>query len=468
MAKELPDDWLNGKKSSLSVRSDLGVRNAPDRLSIFKNKSRNTKGLMCRWMPMPASIDIRPDEGRNSSGKRVPYVGSTGFSDPYKAGKVAMRWWEELQVDIDNQKKQQKYSSTHSLHSYWETWYAKFSARGDISPRNKRDRLNQWNGEGWGIAEQKWSKKCIDEVNALDIEEYFSLLDKRGDGTKGSMAVQKQNQKSLLNKLNVEARKDFPLLQPFVFPVITKVKKEVEHFTHQEWKQIMEKVISLSGGKAQRTFSEGQYQKLDWGMGENYKEKNWVDFYDCLMLNWFFYLRPIDIPKLKGEWFQDKGDGQVRLFLEEIKQGRTKKYETAHYRSDAYKFWKRMNTRRPKGYLAFPFYQRKIGSENSSNVKETLNNMLKKVVELCHIKKRKAVVWGMVRHTAFRLTLEDDPDLGKPPDIFTFASNGHTSEKMLRETYLLAIDREKVAIKTQKKIKPSSYSMIKRASQDLD
>ena len=65
-------------------------------------------------------------------------------------------------------------------------------------------------------------------------------------------------------------------------------------------------------------------------------------------------------------------------------------------------------------------------------------------------------------------TLEDDPDLGKPPDIFTFASNGHTSEKMLRETYLLAIDREKVAIKTQKKIKPSSYSMIKRASLDLD
>ncbi len=91
---------------------------------------------------MPESIDIRPNVGRNSSVKRMPYVGSTNFEDPYKSAKAAVRWWEELQVDFDNQKKQQKYSSTHSQHSYLETWYAKFSARTDKSPRNKRDRLN--------------------------------------------------------------------------------------------------------------------------------------------------------------------------------------------------------------------------------------------------------------------------------------------------------------------------------------
>ena len=465
MPKDLPEDWINGKLMSLKV-SDL-VRNAPERLYIFKTKTsyRKTEGLQCRWLPVPESIDIRPNAGRNSSGKRLPYKASTGFDDPYKAAKAAVRWHQELQEDIDRQKQNKEYNSNHSLHIYWEKWFAKFKQT-DASPRNRRDRLNQWNGKGWGLAEQKWSHKSIDEIDALDIEEYFALLDKRGSGKKGSMYNQKANQKTLLNKLNKEARKDFPKLQPFVFPVITKYKEEVEHFTKEEWQQIIEKVIELSGGKAQKSFSENQYQKLDWGMGVDYREKNWVDFYDCLMLNWFFYLRAKDIPILKGEWFQDKGDGQVRLFLEEIKQGRTKKYETAHYRPDGYKFWKRMNMRRPKGYLAFPFYQRTLGSENDSNVKEVLNKMIKKVVELCHIKKRKKVVWGMVRHTAFRLTLQDDPELGRPPDIFTFASNGHTSQKMLMENYLLAIDRENVALRTQKKIKPSTYSLIKRVSLD--
>jgi len=465
MPKDLPEDWINGKLMSLKV-SDL-VRNAPERLYIFKTKTsyRKTEGLQCRWLPVPESIDIRPNAGRNSSGKRLPYKASTGFDDPYKAAKAAVRWHQELQEDIDRQKQNKEYNSNHSLHIYWEKWFAKFKQT-DASPRNRRDRLNQWNGKGWGLAEQKWSHKSIDEIDALDIEEYFALLDKRGSGKKGSMYNQKANQKTLLNKLNKEARKDFPKLQPFVFPVITKYKEEVEHFTKEEWQQIIEKVIELSGGKAQKSFSENQYQKLDWGMGVDYREKNWVDFYDCLMLNWFFYLRPKDIPILKSEWFQDKGNGQVRLFLEEIKQGRTKKYETAHYRPDGYKFWKRMNMRRPKGYLAFPFYQRTLGSENDSNVKEVLNKMIKKVVELCHIKKRKKVVWGMVRHTAFRLTLQDDPELGRPPDIFTFASNGHTSQKMLMENYLLAIDRENVALRTQKKIKPSTYSLIKRVSLD--
>ena len=69
------------------------------------------------------------------------------------------------------------------------------------SERTKRDTLNRWNGEGWGIAEQKWSKKSVEDINALDLDSYFKLLDKRGNGKKGSMAKVKEAQKSLLKHL---------------------------------------------------------------------------------------------------------------------------------------------------------------------------------------------------------------------------------------------------------------------------
>ena len=122
-----------------------------------------------------------------------------------------------------------------------------------------------------------------------------------------------------------------------------------------------------------------------------------------------------------------------------------------------------MNRRRPNGYLAFPGYQRVEGNEQMSNVKEALNAMLKRVVDLCHIKKRK-VVWTVVRHTAFMLTLDEMPELGVPPAIDTFASNGHTSAQMLRETYLYKIEREMTARKAQQKMKSSSWSMLKRVN----
>ena len=58
------------------------------------------------------------------------------------------------------------------------------------------------------------------------------------------------------------------------------------------------------------------------------------------------------------------------------------------------------------------------------------------------------------------------PELGIPPSIDTFASNGHTSADMLKEKYLYHIEREKTATEGRKKIKPSSFSLIKRVSLD--
>ena len=343
MPKDLPADWISGKQKSLKV-SDL-VRNAPERLFIFKTEGyRQTKYLQCRWMPMPKSIDIRPNEGRNSSGKRLPYKASTGFDDPYKAAKAAVRWWEELQEDIDKQKQKQKYNSRHSLHYYWEIYYQDL-LDSDKSQRVKDDTLGRWNGKGWGVSEQKWSRKSIDEVNALDIAAYFKLLDARGSGKKGSMAEQKKNQKTLLNHLNKLARIDFPKLQPFLYPTISETEKEVEHFTKNEWETIVKKVIELSGGNAQKFLTEKENQNLEWDKQNIFNQRNWVDFYDCLHLNWFFYLRPRDLPRIKSKWFTDDPDNKrVILYLEDTKQDRPK-HKTFHYRPDGYKFWKRMNKR---------------------------------------------------------------------------------------------------------------------------
>ena len=62
--------------------------------------------------------------------------------------------------------------------------------------------------------------------------------------------------------------------------------------------------------------------------------------------------------------------------------------------------------------------------------------------------------WTTIRHTAFRLTLEEDKTLGVPPEINAFAENGHTSADQLRKTYLRFIDQEGTALKSRDMIAP--------------
>ena len=322
--------------------------------------------------------------------------------------------------------------------------------------------MNRWNGKGWGIGEQEWSKKSIEFITPSDITTYFNILSNRGSN---GNAKQKEAQKSLLNHLNELAKDDFPNLQKFRFPKISKTSKEVQHLTKIEFEKLVHKINELSGGLARKTISPREYQNLEWTGRDIFNQRNWVDLYDCLMLNYFFYLRPLDIPRLKSEWFRE-GEDDVKLFLEKTKADRAK-HTTTHYRPDGYKFWKRMNSRRPKGYLAFPFYPREVGNENASNVGATLNKMLQHAVDLCHIKKREKVVWGIIRHTAFRLTLEDLPHLGTAGTyIESFAANGMTSSKMLREVYLKFIDADRVAQDARKIIPESSFSLLKRVSLD--
>ena len=68
---------------------------------------------------------------------------------------------------------------------------------------------------------------------------------------------------------------------------------------------------------------------------------------------------------------------------------------------------------------------------------------------------KEGMKWTTIRHTAFRLTLEDDPSLGVQPKINSFADNGHTSAQQLRDTYLRFIELEKTAMEAREKIEPS-------------
>ena len=84
------------------------------------------------------------------------------------------------------------------------------------------------------------------------------------------------------------------------------------------------------------------------------------------------------------------------------------------------------------------------GAENK--VRNTLNFLLKKAVAKCLPDFDLGLKpWTTIRHTAFRLMLEDDPSLWVGHKLRDFAINGHTSPDQLQTTYITPIQSEKTA-----------------------
>ena len=67
--------------------------------------------------------------------------------------------------------------------------------------------------------------------------------------------------------------------------------------------------------------------------------------------------------------------------------------------------------------------------------------MLKKASELCKIKKRGAITLTTIRHTAFRLTLEQMSPMTDTQHIRLFADNGNTGVESLKKHYLRYVQR---------------------------
>merc|ERR1712159_101288 len=112
-------------------------------------------------------------------------------------------------------------------------------------------------------------------------------------------------------------------------------------------------------------------------------QRNWVDLYDAVALEWFFFLRAEDMYRLKSEWFQDDGTGQYDCLLEETK-GNRPIHTTRSYRIEADRFMKKMKLRRPKkGYLIFPEIPRPDEGGAENKVRNTLNYLLRQAVTEC-------------------------------------------------------------------------------------
>ena len=75
--------------------------------------------------------------------------------------------------------------------------------------------------------------------------------------------------------------------------------------------------------------------------------------------------------------------------------------------------------------------------------------------------------WTHIRHTAFRVTLVDRPELGKEGYIDTVSVNGLTSAQELRDTYLKDIKLAQLAKESREVIPEMSRAMVKRATPKL-
>ena len=60
----------------------------------------------------------------------------------------------------------------------------------------------------------------------------------------------------------------------------------------------MNTIIELSDGAAQREISFEEYSHLEYNENNRQNQRNWVDLYDAIWINYFFFLRSQDIPRL--------------------------------------------------------------------------------------------------------------------------------------------------------------------------
>ena len=419
----------------------------------------NSDNLQAQFLPLEEN-DFRPFAGRckGGKGKRIVMQKSMETDDLLEAARRAVIWIEEIAEKGREVKIQKENNEKNNLHHYWNTYFEKEILLRQTERnfnRWKREELLKWQAEDYGISNQDWSKISCDRINRRDYEEYFELLEKRArlnNGSNGSGI--KGQQKTLINKLLALAESDFVGHSFPNFPKISKEYKQVKHLTHSEWDILYRHIFELGKGKDATTFSPSDYQALPFTPFNNKNVRNWVDVFDAINLQWYFYFRAEDMYRLKAEWFRKTEDGWI-CDLETTKKDRPK-HSSTHFRPDAEKFMDRLLQRKPSGYLIFPDMERPKDNAADSRVLKKLNILLKAALQECLPEFPVAdCKWTTLRHTAFRLTLEDDSTLGIPPKINAFADNGHTSADQLRKTYLRYMELEATAKEARKNIPAS-------------
>ena len=454
----MPKKRLEKDKKTFLVNEYFRVRG--DYSNNLRLRLRDNGFWQAEYLP-EIEDDVRPNQGRSKSGKRLTIRKSMETKDPDVAAKKAVEWNIEKKRS-DLQTKKEEVGFGNNLEYYWQKYYETESIKKEKTSRTfkkwQRDELLKWTSESYGVSTQEWAKIGVDKINDFHIEDYFETLS----------AGMKAQQKTLLNKLFKIAKRDMPDNTFPTFPEIKKPKSnQVVHIRKEDWKQLLKGINALSGKNAGKTLSISEYENLPFNKNKLDNERNWVDLHDALLVEWFFYLRAEDMPRLRVEWFtkiKDEESTEIQVDLEETK-GDREKHTSTHYRPEAVEFWERLSERRGKtGWLICPHVERSQEGGGEYSVLKRLNNLLKMAIKnLLPSYADKDISWTNIRHTAFRITLEDIPELGQTgTPINEFARNGFTSPDMLYKTYLKYIDSKSQAKIARKKINPMEYTLVRK------
>ena len=459
----VPTNWTG---TALKV-SDFGVRGSyPSNLVIYKTV--RSENLYWRFMPDEAD-DPRPNKGRNAAGKRLPMQGTTRTTDPYDAARRAKT------LANDELKRLQEAASVRSaerhltLEHYWDQVLAE--EEGKTGRRNLvrdiRDLKSNWSRireRGNGITTKK--------VDAITYEDHLTLFGALASKSRTGTGA-KEDARKVLNKVYKRALLgEFKHWTPPPYPAFSRQKKPRPSLEDTDFNLLVEKVVELSGGNAKRDLTPEEYRDLDWSVTRRIDGyRNWVDLYDALLLQWFFFHRAEDAPRIRGEWYREESPGNWVCFLEEVKKDRPL-HENRPYRAEHHRFMQRLKKRKPSGYAVLPHLLRPEGNPNGSHVIETLNHLLKYAAsevrpQICLTNgglPADKLVWTHIRHTTWRLALRDYPEFGTDANIETFSRNGHTSAKELRDNYLVDIKSERLAEKAREAIPERSWALQKRVS----
>jgi len=480
----LPEEWISGEQKTLNVRDDLGLNSPVTNLYVYKSPIRKstgkprTKKLLCKWMPVEEE-DTRPNRGRTPSGKRIPLQGSTGMVDPYDAGREAIAWYKKQKINLIELAKETEYNSDYSLRHYWEKYIGDFE-KNYVNRRGGRKRCtnekSNWNEPVYGIGHQKFANKSIDKINFADLNDYWELLDGKGQKIGSDMSKAKKAKVTVINKLFERARtdRDFPDLTNPQYPIIrTWEKQEAIYFSRNEFDDLLFKISELSGDNSLVDMTYEKFTNIAWNDRDRKNPRNFVELYDAILVMWYFYLRAEDMPRLRTEWFSigldADGEEVVKLNMREAKGGRDTK-TSFPYRPDALKTFKRLLKRRKKeGYFLFDWYSRPKNNPNEGQTGETLNYLLQFACKEANVYKD-GIVWTSLRHTAFMETCRDYPQLSEVTELINFAENAYTSADMLRNNYLKKIDRTASAKRARniiKEDKTANKTLQERAKEQI-
>ncbi len=190
-------------------------------------------------------------------------------------------------------------------------------------------------------------------MDEITYEDHFKLFAATEGKTRTGVGSKEDIRKVLNNAYRKAMLGEFKHWSPPAFPQFSRQMKGHPSLTSDDWDRLIQKVIELSGGYAKQDLTPDAYKSLEWeGRNRLKGYRNWVDLYDALLLQWFFFHRAEDACRLVGEEYRVV-EGDWRCYLGETKGDRAI-YETHSYRSEHKGFMDRLEKRKPSRYLVFP------------------------------------------------------------------------------------------------------------------